>query len=67
MKILLDRLSESPTHYRFDAEPAWWRQAQAVLPEPPHASPNSFQFFFSAHLNGSDVYLHRPIGSELAV
>jgi hypothetical protein len=57
MKILLDRLSESPTDFRFDAEPAWWRQAQATLPELEQASPKSFQFEVAAHRMGSDVYL----------
>ena len=67
MKILLDRLSESPTHYRFDAEPAWWRQGQAILPELEQASPESFQFEVAAHRMGSDVYLEGTIRGELAL
>ena len=67
MKILLDRLSESPTHYRFEAEPAWWHQAQATLPELEQATPKSFQFEVAAHRMGSDVYLAGTIRGELAL
>jgi uncharacterized protein len=67
MKILLDRLSESPSHYRFDAEPSWWRQAQATLPELEHANPKAFQFEVTAHRMGSDVYLEGTICGELAL
>ena len=67
MKILLDRLSESPTHHRFDAEPAWWRQAQATLPELEEASPKSFRFEVAAHRMGSDVYLQGTVRGELAL
>ena len=67
MKILLDRLSESPTHYRFEAEPAWWRQAEATVPELAQANAESFEFELTAHRMGADVYLAGTLRGELAL
>ena len=67
MKILLDRLSESPTRYRFEADPAWWSPAQATLPELETADPTSFEFQVAAHRMGSNVYLEGTIHGELAL
>ena len=67
MKILLDRLTESPTCYRFEADPGWWGQAQTILPELAQASPGSFEFEVAAHRMGADIYLEGLICGELAL
>ena len=67
MKILLDRLSESPTRYRFEADPGWWSQAQTILPELAQARLESFGFEVAAHRMGADIYLEGVIAGELAL
>jgi uncharacterized protein len=57
MKILLDRLTDSPTRLHFEAEPAWWRDAKARLPELDGAAADSFHVDVEAHRMGSDLYL----------
>ena len=67
MKILLDRLTESPTCYRFEADPGWWGQAQTILPELAQAGPGTFEFEVAAHRMGADIYLEGLICGELAL
>jgi uncharacterized protein len=65
MKLLLDRLSSSPTAYRFETAPGWWRAAhpaQLGLPEEP-AEP--FVVTLLAHRIGDDVYLEGSIEGVL--
>ncbi len=67
MKILLDRLTDSPTHTRFEAGSAWWQQASATLEELAGASRERFAFDVEAHRMGEDVYLEGVIDGELSL
>jgi uncharacterized protein len=57
MKILVDRLTDSPRRYDFDAAPGWWGVAQATLPELGASDRESFHFEVSAHRMGEDIFL----------
>lgn len=61
MKILLDRLTDSPRRYDFDAEPAWWEAARARLAELAGSDRDEFHFEITAYRMGQDVYLEGEI------
>ena len=61
LKILIDRLEDSPRRYAFDAEPAWWEAARALLPELEGADREAFQFDVTAYRMGQDVYLEGQV------
>ncbi|MCC6640349.1 MAG: DUF177 domain-containing protein [Deltaproteobacteria bacterium] len=65
MKILLDRLTDSPRRYAFDAEPAWWEAARSTLPELAGADRESFHFTLTAYRMGQDVYLEGEVSGTL--
>jgi uncharacterized protein len=67
MKILLDRLTDSPTRTRFEADPAWWQQASTTFEELAGASREGFVFEVDAHRMGEDVYLEGTIHGELSL
>ena len=57
MKLLVDRLTDSPRSDAFEADPAWWEAALAQLPELAGADRKAFSFRVSAHRMGQDIYL----------
>ncbi len=61
LKIFLDRLTDSPRRYEFDAEPAWWKAAQATLPELAEADRDAFGVTLTAYRMGQDVYLEGEV------
>lgn len=61
LKILLDRLTDSPRRYAFDAEPAWWDAARAILPELAGADRETFHIDLTAYRLGQDVYLEGEV------
>jgi len=67
VKILVDRLTDSPRRYDFDADPAWWEAARARLPEIAGASRDDFHFEVTAYLMGQDVYLEGVATGVLAL
>lgn len=67
MRILLDRLTDSPRRYDFDAEPAWWEEARATLPELRDAERDAFHFEITAYRMGQDVYLEGEVRGVLSL
>jgi uncharacterized protein len=65
MKLLLDRLTESPTAYRFETAPGWWRASDAAQHGIPSAPSTPFVVELLAHLMGEDVYLEGSIAGSL--
>jgi uncharacterized protein len=67
MKILVERLEETPTDIAFEAGPAWWRawmpsdRSLAREPDEP------FEVALRAHLMGEDLYLEGAITGALDV
>lgn len=57
MKILVDRLTVTPSEFGFEGDAAWWR---AVMPEQaklPRELLEPIEFRLEAHRMGEDVYL----------
>jgi uncharacterized protein len=65
MKVFLDRLTDAPTRLHFEAEPAWWRDAQARLVELQGAAREAFHVDVDAHRMGQDVYLSGSLEGRL--
>ncbi len=57
MKLLVDRLTTTPTEFSHCADAAWWRAAVPAQPGPPLEILEPFAFRFRAHCIGSDLYL----------
>lgn len=57
MKLVVDRLSDSPTGFQLEADPDWWRQTCAVMPELDQVARETFGLELQAHRMGADVYL----------
>jgi uncharacterized protein len=65
MKLLVERLSSTPTRFHFEADSAWWaalRPREAGLPTQ-LALPLAFEL--SAHCMGHDLYLEGSAAGEL--
>jgi uncharacterized protein len=57
MKILVDRLTATPTEFSFEGDSAWWR---IVMPDQrgvPRELLKPFAFRFEAHRMAGDIYL----------
>jgi uncharacterized protein len=67
MKILVDRLTDAPRRYDFDADPHWWKVARATLPELQEANREAFHFEITAYRMGEDVYLEGMASGVLAL
>ena len=57
MKLAVDRLSDSPTGFELEADPEWWSETCARVPELAGASREGFTLSGSAHRMGADVFL----------
>ena len=67
MKILVERLEETPTDLAFEAGSGWWRtwmRADRSLPKEPQ---EPFAIAIRAHRMGEDVYLEGSVSGELAL
>lgn len=65
MKLLVDRLSETPTPQVFHASPAWWRSLGHVSAEVAEAIAEPLEFRFDAHLMGADLFLEGEASGSL--
>ena len=65
MKLLLERLTDSPAPYRFETTPGWWRASGAALPDSAGAAGSPFTVELIAHRMGEDVYLEGTITGSL--
>ena len=61
MKLLVDRIKDSPAEYRFEASEAWCADARSVVPE--LAEPPVVEL--RAHRMGSDLYLEGVVTGSL--
>ncbi|MEN8181469.1 MAG: DUF177 domain-containing protein [Myxococcota bacterium] len=57
MRLLVDRLSDSPAELQFEPSAAWWQEARAAIPELPEEALDTLHFAVRAHRMGEDVYL----------
>jgi uncharacterized protein len=57
MKLVVDRLGDSPTGFRLEADPDWWSETCALMPELEGAPRESFALDLEAHRMGADAYL----------
>lgn len=65
MKLLVDRLGDSPRSESFEADAAWWETASARLPELGSADRRDFRFCVEAHRMGQDLYLGGVVEGQL--
>jgi uncharacterized protein len=66
VKLLVDRLGESPTEHPFSASPAWWRELWGDDRTALDALDEPIDFVVRAHRMGSDVYLEGEASGSLA-
>jgi len=65
MKLLLERLTATPTAYRFEAAPGWWRASGAAQHGVPSEPCTPFVVELLAHLMGEDLYIEGTISGSL--
>jgi uncharacterized protein len=65
MKLLLERLTETPTPYRFETAPGWWRGSHPEQHGLPTEPAEPFVVELLAHRMGEDVYLEGTITGAL--
>ncbi len=65
MKLLVDRLSSTPTRFRFEADSGWWAAHMRREAGLPQELPEAFVFELSAHLMGEDLYLEGAASGAL--
>ena len=57
MKVLTDRLTESPTELCFSATPAWWQERCGAASELAEGLQGALEIRVLAHRMGEDLYL----------
>jgi len=65
MRILVDRLTVTPTELSFEGDAAWWRSVVPEQADLPGALPATIEFRVEAHRMGEDVYLEGRAEAEL--
>lgn len=65
MKILVDRLSATPTPFQFEAGSGWWQQHMPAKGDLPRAVCEPFRVEGQAHTLGEDLYLEGEITGAL--
>ena len=65
MRILLDRLADTPTDLSFEADGAWWRAYMSPGPELPAELEQPLRIALRAHTMGEDLYLEGTLVGEL--
>lgn len=67
MKLLVDRITDSPRRYDFEAEPAWWENAAVLVPELGGADREAFHVAVSAHKMGEALYVEGEVRGRLSL
>lgn len=67
MKILVDRLTATPTPLRFEAGTGWWQQHMPPGRDLPRELEQPFAIEVRAHTMGEDVYLEGVIEGSLTL
>ncbi len=57
MKLQVDRLSDSPTWFQLEADPGWWSEVCALVPELEGEPHEAFALGLHAHRMGAELYL----------
>ncbi len=57
MKVLVDRLTATPSPFQFERGSAWWRAATPDLPGLPREVSEPFRVRLNAHRIGDDLFL----------
>lgn len=65
MKLLIDRVQETPAAWNFEAEPAWWAAAQAAVPELAGVAPADFSIDMQVYRSGSELFLSGTLHGAL--
>jgi len=65
VKLLVDRLSETPTIHRFAATPAWWAEISGVPAGAADGVASDFEIELRAHRMGDDVFLEGELRGVL--
>lgn len=65
MKILVERLSTSPTELQFEGDAIWWASAAPEAADLPRELAEPFRFEVSAYRMGEDVYLDGSASGEI--
>lgn len=65
MKIPVDRLTETPAAFRFEADSTWWREALRPEPGLPAELDAPLRFSCVAHCMGEDVYIEGAVEGEV--
>lgn len=64
VKIIVERLTESPTPYSFQASPAWWREHCGGDPELVDAIDEPLAVELTAHMMLEDLYLEGRVEGQ---
>lgn len=67
MKLLVDRLTDSPLPHVLEADAAWWEATVAQLPELSGVDRGKFRFEVTAHRMGQDLYLEGQVSGALGL
>ena len=65
MKILVERLTATPTRFEFEADTSWWRAVMPAHRDLPHALAEPLRFRLKAHCMGQDLYLEGAVEGGL--
>jgi len=66
MKMPLDRLTESPTPFAFEADESWW-QGLLSGQQLPRQLPEPLRFDLRAHRMGADLFLEGSVSGHLGL
>lgn len=67
MKLLIDRIPETPAPWRFEADPGWWAAVQAALPETAGIAASDFSIEMQVYRSGSELFLSGTLHGALAL
>jgi len=67
VKLLLDRLTGTPSALDYEASAAWWQARARESHEEPLALSQPFQFRLEAHRMGEDVFCEGTLEGEVGV
>src|SRR3990172_6496750 len=67
MQLPVDRLTDSPTRFEFEAGAAWWDALRSELPGLEDVSAEPFHIELRAHKMGADLYLEGTVHGALVL
>lgn len=67
MKLLVDRVTETPTELRYEAGPAWWQERCAADDARVQSVDGPLAFALRVHRMGADLYLEGEARGELVL